>query len=230
MKLKTLTVHPNPFLERPIDPNEGKTAVSDVVHTTSAIPSLFETALRLLMTQTPTRRTTLEDMYGYPLSSTWSDALPSHLSKLLNSCLPGCLAAPMTLDTTPRAVRSRPIQRSISTPENDFISICPSPSHRILRDGFSYRRPVYVRHVEERITWEPVIAGVEMTSGSMLSCIPIKWRGCSWGCLDFLSSSDNEGKEKDLMSWDGCEETDVDDDGFEPVVVQFTSEGFEFDD
>jgi len=213
----------------PADSLDGRIIDSKVQRSGSAVQSLSETILRLLMSQTSNKRTLLEDVYGYPLSSIWSEELPNHLLKLLNSCLPGCLASQILLDTTPRATREWNGQRTLSS-ENTFVSVCLSPNHRIIKDGGTYRRPVYIQHVEERITWEPVIAGVEMTGGSKLSCIPVKWRGCSWGCLDFLSSQPGESKDRDTSDWDACEDTDVDDNGFEPAPVQFSCEGFDFDD
>jgi hypothetical protein len=40
---------------------------------------------------------------------------------------------------------------------------------------------VFVHHAEEAYTWEDHIAGVNV-GGS----VPLRWRGCQKGCLDFL--------------------------------------------
>jgi hypothetical protein len=42
---------------------------------------------------------------------------------------------------------------------------------------------VFVTPAEERYTWETVVAGVDV-GGS----VPLKWRGCLCGCLDFLDA------------------------------------------
>ena len=36
-------------------------------------------------------------------------------------------------------------------------------------------------HVEQRFTWERRIAGVDVGGA-----VPVRWRGCQQGCLDFL--------------------------------------------
>lgn len=37
-------------------------------------------------------------------------------------------------------------------------------------------------HVEQRLTWERKIAGLNVGGA-----VPVRWRGCQRGCLDFLS-------------------------------------------
>ncbi|KAI0742063.1 hypothetical protein C8Q80DRAFT_174090 [Daedaleopsis nitida] len=71
------------------------------------------------------------------------------------------------------------------------VSTCPSPRHRTAstdgveawRDG---RVPVFVRHAEERYTWEEEIAGVRVTETEGGVRVPVCWRGCARGCLAFL--------------------------------------------
>ena len=36
-------------------------------------------------------------------------------------------------------------------------------------------------HVEQRLTWERRIAGLDVGGA-----VPVRWRGCQRGCLDFL--------------------------------------------
>jgi hypothetical protein len=43
---------------------------------------------------------------------------------------------------------------------------------------------VFVRHMEERFTWEKIIASVQV--GVMA---PMKWRGCLRGCLAYLDNN-----------------------------------------
>ena len=38
-------------------------------------------------------------------------------------------------------------------------------------------------HVEQRFTWERRIAGLDVGGA-----VPVRWRGCQRGCLDFLCS------------------------------------------
>ena len=68
------------------------------------------------------------------------------------------------------------------------ISSCPSPA---LAHGARGR--VFVRHAEERWTWEEVVAGVQVGTegdngggGRGGGGVPVRWRGCSRGCLGFL--------------------------------------------
>lgn len=79
-------------------------------------------------------------------------------------------------------------------------STCPSPRHRHRRathaeepDGSGLwswrdgRAPVFVRHAEERFTWEDSIAGVRVAGeGPGGAGVPVRWRGCARGCLAFL--------------------------------------------
>ena len=39
-------------------------------------------------------------------------------------------------------------------------------------------------HAEQRFTWEHRIAGLEVGG-----VVPVRWRGCQRGCLDFLCPS-----------------------------------------
>ena len=55
------------------------------------------------------------------------------------------------------------------------VGVCPNPSHR--------SKTVFVEHMEERFTWEKIIAGEDVGE-----VIPIQWRGCLKGCLSFLDS------------------------------------------
>ncbi|KAI1784765.1 hypothetical protein LXA43DRAFT_901051 [Ganoderma leucocontextum] len=59
------------------------------------------------------------------------------------------------------------------------VSKCPSPVHRA-------GNGVFVRHAEERWTWEEVVAGVHVGAESGGGGVPVRWRGCSRGCLAFL--------------------------------------------
>ncbi|KAF7789069.1 hypothetical protein EIP86_000002, partial [Pleurotus ostreatoroseus] len=59
------------------------------------------------------------------------------------------------------------------------VSVCPSPGH-VPR----YSR-VFVKHAEERYSWEHSIAGCDVDPPHG---VPVHWRGCSPGCLRFLDT------------------------------------------
>src|SRR6266851_4660653 len=72
---------------------------------------------------------------------------------------------------------------------------CPSPRHcgaaQVARPwAWAWARlgPPFVLHAEERYTWVSELAGVRV--GETTGGVPLLWRGCGPGCLDFL----NEGK------------------------------------
>ena len=65
-------------------------------------------------------------------------------------------------------------------------------------------------HVEQRLTWERRIAGLDVGGA-----VPVRWRGCQRGCLDFLCSNDET---KCFV-----EQDDVD-------MVEFQAVQFEFED
>ena len=90
-------------------------------------------------------------------------------------------------------------------PQDDLsMGICGNPEHQA-------EERIFVRPVEERLSWERVIAG--QSTGGM---VPVKWRGCGHGCLDFLGVSTTASEEAAM---------DVDD------VVQVVSfaAGLDFD-
>jgi hypothetical protein len=90
--------------------------------------------------------------------------------------------------------------------KNPYFSPCPNPAHEQV-----FTRKVYVgTPAEERIEWARV-SGADKE-------VPIKWKGCSVGCLQFLEeapwSDSDEDDEGDLS------DTDVDeDDGFDADVL-----------
>jgi len=70
---------------------------------------------------------------------------------------------------------------------------CPSPRHcgaaQVARPwAWARLGPPFVLHAEERYTWVSELAGVRV--GETTGGVPLLWRGCGPGCLDFL----DEGK------------------------------------
>jgi hypothetical protein len=91
-----------------------------------------------------------------------------------------------------------------------------------------------VQHAEERITWEHRVAGVNVGGA-----VPLRWRGCQWGCLNFLGgeteSNDDEsrggGEEGRNTDINGMESImDTSDEASELEVVQLVQLSLGFDD
>ncbi|KAF8309050.1 hypothetical protein DL93DRAFT_2086226 [Clavulina sp. PMI_390] len=110
-----------------------------------------------------------------------------------------------------------------SNPAFRSVSAAPTSSPRSLTPTFSapstmqphlqhqHVRNPYLLHAEERLEWVREIAGVPVL-GSQL--VPILWRGCTTGCLDFLTDDDEEeeeekGGEKDDDEFDFGSDSDV---------------------
>ncbi|KAF5383752.1 hypothetical protein D9615_003503 [Tricholomella constricta] len=198
MSLKRLQVHPNHFIAPPpsdrpllrtsIVAQATKTEAASRRPVSTTLPTtlprilpLVELLLRTLLS--PSGRTSevtiLERYYilplaEYPVETSESSPdgihfpypLPSHIRKVLHACLPGSV----DVDSE---------DSSISTGEYSVVTridLCPSPKHQQLVTG-----RVFVRHAEERFTWEKTIANVDV--GGL---VPMRWRGCQLGCLDFL--------------------------------------------
>lgn len=94
--------------------------------------------------------------------------------------------------------------------QNPYFSPCPNPAHEEV-----FTRKVYVGPpAVERIEWARV-SGADKE-------VPIKWKGCSVGCLRFLEeaplSDSNEDDEGDLSDTDVDEALD-EDDGFDADVL-----------
>ena len=61
-------------------------------------------------------------------------------------------------------------------------------AHMSRNDSVSPSAGNYLRHVEERLEWVRTIAGVKISVNDICQSVPILWRGCSPGCLQFLES------------------------------------------
>ncbi|KAI0628210.1 hypothetical protein C8Q77DRAFT_1162376 [Trametes polyzona] len=146
--------------------------------------------------------TVLEAMYALPITE--DVGLGPSVLATLRSCVPAAVAKPPTADhlAGPSKVRRDDGQRDVhsSLPHSSDrattslvspdaadedepgLSICLSPRHH-----GELRVPVFVRPAEERFTWEEVVAGVRVGGeGFGGSGVPVRWRGCSRGCLAFL--------------------------------------------
>lgn len=189
----------------------GMTSSKPVSATTShfIVPPLTELCLRVLLATIPRHaenisskgETVLEALYALPLSGT--ERYPVHVLETLRVCIPGAVARPSLNVPSPSKVqRSRgtgdvhsgidPASKTASSghgkDEEDSdgqtqpgIGSCPNPAHR---------GAAFVHHAEERFTWEHVIAGCTVGGSNGVFRepvgVPVMWRGCSRGCLDFL--------------------------------------------
>jgi len=68
---------------------------------------------------------------------------------------------------------------------------CPSPRHAQVSGPWAWARlgPPFVLPAEERYTWVGVLAGVRV--GETTGGVPLLWRGCGRGCLDFLDGGED---------------------------------------
>ncbi|KAF5369941.1 hypothetical protein D9758_001295 [Tetrapyrgos nigripes] len=208
LKLEQLLVSPNPFLMPPKSamktPSKrtfsrtttSKTrlfstpVVSSTIPLLPRVPPLFEICLRLLFGP-------LDESSDKPLLSQYEppidDVVPSSIWHFVNACHPSYLRTVCVHIAPPEVparsstafeeyLQERQQTMSYQTTYRDVtgLSCCPSPRH-----GAELSR--FVMHAEEKFTWENTIAGV-----SGLGQIPLRWRGCQLGCLDFLDGSGDE--------------------------------------
>lgn len=235
LHLTSLAIEPNPFYPQPFrEPDDQNVPISETRRLFGQIPPLTELALRTLMSpnlqnmnsmgiENSNSRSVFETFYDLPLSLDWCLSPP--IEQILTSCVPNCISSDLA-----HTRRVSGMTTSVST--------CPGLAHRNLSRGDQYKRPVFINHAEEIFTWEAEIAGVRVTRGAAGGRIPLRWRGCRWGCLDYLSSSSKSARSNMMMEMDiemevkssiptsiptiGDGDTDLDN--------QFSSNGFEFDD
>lgn len=175
MKLQSLLLFPNPFMSPPSSPSESKDIGPQV-------PPLTELALRVLLahptsqkpilltSSTDVPETLLEHMFNLPLpiGASWSPISPL-LRRTLSVCVPGSVSSDESLVISSGDDESMQITG---------IGVCPNPEH-------GQDKKVFVLHTEQRFTWERKVAGLDIGDA-----VPVRWRGCQRGCLDFLCPSD----------------------------------------
>ncbi|GLB41785.1 putative leucine-rich repeats, typical (most populated) subfamily protein [Lyophyllum shimeji] len=247
MSLKSLHLHPNSFIAPPTSSDGHFLRSSSLRHSiipqrrpvseTNRLdaPSLVEHLFRhLLSPADKSGRTVFEKHYNLPLAESFEPPsahspqrvdfvgdLPDSVRKILHTCLPGSVY----IDGEGPEQENHDTgetSRSISeTPEVTGVGLCPSPKHQQLGT-----KRVFVRHAEERFTWETMIGGVPVGGR-----VPVRWRGCQFGCLDFLDPPREEKQPApEIPDIDGI---DIDDDGedIEGVVQPFQAGGLsDFDD
>ncbi|KAG6837348.1 hypothetical protein H0H93_010950 [Arthromyces matolae] len=237
MKLKSLHLIPNPFMTPPPsrDPHSlGSSTVSKTTRITGSVPSLAELLLRFLLSpvdpMTPDSQTMLEAHYELPIPEEPASHLtkqqcpskihfPASLPPFVRSALNACLPGSVYLDEEPDSPTA-----NRHTDDVTGIGMCPSPLHQ--RHGTPR---LFVMHAEERYTWEAMVAGVEM-GGS----VPVRWRGCKQGCLDFLNPSEKAQLQLPIMDPEnGVTESPNDDDdpmGVVQMVQLAPAHSEDFDD
>lgn len=220
MKLEVLNVFPNPFKEEPSPTfirakSQRRVAVSSPSRNSQRVPALVELTLRSLFS-TDSGNTTdhaerrIERYYELPLCEAdvassgsgkkeFRQVIPPHLRNVLDAIHPGSVDPDISLEP--------------GADDRPSLGLCPAAHHR--------KASVFVTPAEERYTWETVVASVDVGGR-----VPLKWRGCLWGCLDFLGI----GIEPETPHVDT---TEMDVDGEQEVVtrLQFdSSNGFDMAD
>ncbi|KAJ6581443.1 hypothetical protein B0H19DRAFT_506821 [Mycena capillaripes] len=231
MTLQVLNVFPNRFKKhpqaerslsskRPFDraTSQRRIGISPTSRNSQRVPSLVELSLRLLFsTDSGLADTTnyverrIEKYYELPLCEAdvglgsscsgkkeFRQVVPPHLRRVLDAIHPGSVDVDAPPDDDPPS-----------------LGLCPAPHH-------VHGASVFVTPAEERYTWETVVAGVAVGGG-----VPLKWRGCLWGCLDFLGA----GMETEPET-PNAEVTEMEVEGEQDAVtrVQLRSDGFGMDD
>ena len=188
MSLTQLNVHPNPFLE----------PTAALVHPTHPLPRvipLVEVCLRKLLSpnssgqdepilaahyELPLRECEPQDMDPPPLpgKKRINVTLPPHLRQVLDACLPGSV-----YDLGDGGAEGSQCDDNNIT----GLGYCPCALKGKMREGYG----VFVRHGEERFSWESRISNVEVGAR-----VPVRWRGCNWGCLEFLDETPGDMNEE----------------------------------
>ncbi|EJD07444.1 uncharacterized protein FOMMEDRAFT_149973 [Fomitiporia mediterranea MF3/22] len=203
LKLDKLAVDPNPFEENPyVESEPCKNRWFGPTERKFTLVPLLELALRVLLAPSAelyglcdptsivsgTRRqeTILEHCYDLPIQSDHS--ISPGLRETLSSCVPGSVASLQSSNAAPsNSPETR--QTDLCTARRPCLSVCPS-SHHLDVQGENYCRPVFVTHAEERLSWEKRVAGCKVGGEAG---IPVRWRGCSAGCLERLEQMTANG-------------------------------------
>ncbi|KAF9054424.1 hypothetical protein BJ165DRAFT_1438642, partial [Panaeolus papilionaceus] len=202
MNLTNIHLHPNPFR-----PNPNIALKRPTPETTrfgeSRVPPLSELCLRRLL---GTARPSVSMFDPPPLHSNTANRQPP--SKTLFETLyelPLPIEGP---DKRPFCGEKPAYEQSVEEGGPiTGIGRCPNPSH----DGTK----IYICPAEQRFTWEKSLEnGVQVGAP-----VPVRWRGCMWGCLDFLGTFD----EKEC--YEGQANVNVNADGEAEEVVQVVNLG-----
>ncbi|KAG8836694.1 hypothetical protein FRC18_010841 [Serendipita sp. 400] len=183
LPLKALNLHPNKWLECP-DVDDPKANILSATDNKFTIPSLSEMCVRILLSfPSGSSRTVMDDLEV----STSTDVPHHYLNYFQGTCKtygvidPPQLEASLLMD--PTAPRKRPEEND---PKYDLAySVCPNRLH-----GIGVRR-TFIHPAETRYRWIRSIGNAD-TGGR----VPLQYRGCARGCLDFLEEM-YPGEEED---------------------------------
>lgn len=191
MHLQTISLHPNPFLSPPLpaggNPEHGPLQLRPVSAPRfcfkDRVPPLTEIALRMLMTPlvvSSIKKSMAPEPHETMLSNLYELPLlcdlPVMLRETVRACVPNAIVGPKDFCNTRDGLSG--------------IGVCGNPSHD--------RPRIFVRPAEERYSWELRIA--TQSAGGL---VPVRWRGCMRGCLDFLNpeeTTDRETADRELES------------------------------
>lgn len=233
MSLEQFQLFPNPFMGLPKPPSDGSSFVrsstrnrtnlwntikqrplTDIERDLPRVLPLVELCLRALFSPVcpGSSETMLQAYYPFPLDEYLSDPdeIPPHIRRILKSCAPESVAR----DEDSHHFNTKKLS------EITGVGVCSSPKHR-----HSGTKPVFIDHAEHRFSWERKIASVDVGD-----FVPVLWRGCQWGCLDYLDGNveDSRGdcsaqitSDESGMSWGEQDRTD--EDGVTEGVVQVLS-------
>ena len=214
LRLDRLSVTPNPLLPVP-SPAEAKHLRTRIVGPTTRmlgrVPPLSELILRYLISPSapaspsnPNPQSILAQHYQLPLLDSLN--LRPDFTRVLSASVPGAVALPSPSKPRrhPPAIPHVPSDPD-TTGDNDKadetvvgMSHCLAPHHlapgdvgQNLPEGhWTWNDAPYAQCAENRIVWVEYIAGHKVGSGDYR--VPLLWRGCGVGCLDFLEVEEEE--------------------------------------
>lgn len=216
LSLEQFSAHPNRWMEAPVDaPKSAKspavgsrnsliTAPTRSLTQSGPVPTLAALCMTVLLSpRPPSNLPPLIDCYNWdecrvrgqhPLLDPHilSHSMPpsfgiDELGRILQSVKNACSSraqAGRSTDPFPHSYRVPPPDDAA---ENPYFSPCPSPRHwtenDIIDNLNSQSRRIFLHAAEERFQWREV---------ANVSNLPIRWLGCSPGCLEFLDDEDDE--------------------------------------
>ncbi|WWC59695.1 uncharacterized protein I303_102257 [Kwoniella dejecticola CBS 10117] len=210
LNLELFTTSPNSFMKRPLTDERFSEIQRAQDH---PVPRLTNICMnKLLSPRPPNDLPPLLDMFEWdqpqrgvphPLldPGAMHEIIPSHSVADLRRVLQALKSASSHYKNRRTAGGGRPIDSSIdpfprsqkcSAPDdaslNPYYYPCPSPRHLEI-DATNCDRPsrhLFLHAAEERIEWRQICDNKDL---------PIRWKGCSPGCLDFLNHDDGEEEE-----------------------------------
>ncbi|KAF8579907.1 hypothetical protein K439DRAFT_1637480 [Ramaria rubella] len=218
LQLTSLQLYPNPFTPPPPPPSKSLTRVKSILNRVlgpikhdASIPPLSEVMLRYLLTPIP--------IFSSNASSfPWQTRLETQLTLSEIDALPLPAHIKRVIRASTGHSRARVEEEGIQVDADLDISrsVCPCPRHFDLSRNMHYRKtvrfrperdlrskqmgydappPVFGAPAEKRMMWVGVVAGVQVAE-SLSALVPLLWRGCSRGCLEFLDDQDDQVEEQ----------------------------------